>query len=417
MRVLLSIACLALITGTASAQQYTHETGTYRYGGTYSKIQTNSAASCAALCAQESVCRSWSFQRATKGFGSATCELKAIVGNAVKNPLMISGINPVIARQAQTGVGPVATAPVRQPEALLGAAQSSPSSTIVRNTVPRALPAAPRPLPPVQNSRPAPLPAPVVQAAPARPIAPAPRIIPAAPAVPATPAPVVIKQPVARPQITPAPVTAAAPSVPREPINAPVTEGQLPQGAVLVQTPPPTVSFAPPTALPPVAAGSAVAAPASTVSTAPPPPPQPAQVPSVGAITPVAPTPAPAVVPTVPETVTFPKRSEPKPTASKLLNTVPAGSVPPAPVAKNKPYQNLSQNKFPRYSVNNITVLTPDQYAQGQATEAAAQDENDQLFETLESVELGDTDLAADIGDPLPPRNERGPGAPGGGGS
>lgn len=459
MRILVSIASLAFLAGTATAQQYSNEAGTYRYGGTYSKVQSSSASSCAALCAQERVCRAWSFQRATRGLGSATCELKAVVGKAVKNPLMTSGINPLIASQGQARAPQVA--PVRQAGTLLGAPQQSPVRTVIRNNPVRSLPQAPRPLTPVQTftppPQPAPAPAPVIRRAPSPVFTPAPLpaaptrtftppppraapapvisrapapviaapapapTITAAPVVPTRPAPVVTRQPAATRPLPPppAPIIQAAPrsQAPDERIQVPVTQGQLPPGAVLRDGPLPTISFAPPGALPPLPAGSTVPSAAPVVTS----PVARVQAPVPAPVIPARP--AAPVAPAVRETITLPKSSKTQ-TKSKLLNTVPAGSVPPPPVDPNKPYQNLGSREFPEFSVNNNTVLTPDQYEAELAAEveASTNAENDQLFETLDSVDLGGGDLANDLGQPLAPPNERRiPGSPGsvaaGGGS
>ena len=432
MRILFSIASFALLAGTASAQQYSHEKNTYRYGGTYSKVQTNSATSCAALCSRESVCRSWSFQRATRGLGPATCELKAVVGKSVKNPLMTSGINPLLARQGQNSVR---SAPVQHNGTLLGGVTGTPARTVIRNQNVRSLPAAPRPLAPTQTFRPAPTPAPapviqapVVQPAPiVRRAAPAPR-----PALPAAPRPAPVVQ---APVVQPAPIVRRAAPAPRPPappvtsrtstlppppgvanerIQVPVTQGDLPDGAVFRTAPPPQISFAPPAALP---------APAGTIVSSPP------VAPNFPSVT-TPPTPAPVPSATR-ETITLPKSTRTK-SEPKLLNTVPAGSVPAAAPNPNKPYENLGSSEFPDFSVNNNTVLTPDQYEAQIAAEAAAASkavneptslvqEGDQLFETLDSVNLDGTDLATDVGAPLAPPNQRRPGSTGstarGGGS
>ncbi len=205
------------------------------------------------------------------------------------------------------------------------------------------------------------------------------------------------------------------PGVANERIQVPVTQGDLPDGAVFRTAPPPQISFAPPTALP---------APAGTVVSSPP------VTPSFPSVT--TPPPAPAPVPSATrETITLPKSTRTK-SEPKLLNTVPAGSVPTAAPNPNKPYENLGSSEFPDFSVNNNTVLTPDQYEAQIAAEAAAASaavneptsqmpEGDQLFETLDSVNLGGNDLATDVGAPLAPPNQRRPGSSGstarGGGS
>lgn len=352
MRMLLSLASFALIAGTAAAQQYSHEPNTYRYGATYKIANANSPSSCANLCASDRVCRSWSFQRATQGLGSASCELKAVVGKAVKNPLMTSGINPRLASVGQArGISPSTSG------TLLGApATRAPVNVIRNNTVT----AAPRPL------RPAP--APIIRQAPA-PVrsAPAPvrRVVPA-PAQPqlrsgefispVAPPPASVQRTLPPPPQIAAPVRSvpslppAAPSNQR--VNVPVTQGELPEGAILREAPPPQVSFDPVDSLP-------------------------------------APTPTRPV----------PTRPVPPP---------PATAIPQPSAAPTTPYNNLAGRKFPEFSVNNDNALTPEELEE---TQEVLEEQASDIVEDLDLDDKG-SDIASDIGQPVPPQRR-----PGGGGS
>lgn len=320
MRMLLPLAVLAFIAGTSSAQDtYSNQENTYRYGGTYSTVTIGTATSCSALCGQDQTCQAWSFRRETGALGSAVCELKSTIGSAVKNPLMTSGINPRLA-----SIGQAAPRRIPSVDTLLGGPVSAPAAipatnVIGNNTASVAL-SAPRAF--------VPTPAPVQQ------------FTPPPPARPFIPAP-------------------AVPS-PRQRINVPVTQGALPPGAVLRETAPPQISFAPVDALPP-------------------PPVQPAQA-------------APETRILQPQSITIPKKTNSQPPAPVQLDTVPAGTVPRAPTTPQTPYNDLRNQKYPSYSINNDTALTPEEFA--------AQEEA-RLRNTIERVEIDGVDLAEDIGEPL----------------
>ena len=368
MRTFISIATFAVIASGASAQQtYSNEPNTYRYGGTYKTVNASTANSCASLCGQEQVCLAWSYQRQTRGFGGARCELKSTIGRAVNNPLMISGISPQLSSQGQTAQ--------RSPQStgtLLGGPSTRAPQTYIRNsnastrlTAPSALTPAPapvqRPAPPQVQTfiplQPAPTIRAIPQPKPLQNIAPPPAAVrPVQPNVqsefrtPVAPAPIgrTLPPPPASPPLTPE----------RPRIQVPVTQGDLPPGSVLRNAPPPQISFSPPeaTPLPAIPPGA------------------------------VAPTPVRS-----PETITLPRSSKSTQRAPRQLKTVPAGTIP-APVATPAtPYNNLRNQKVPSFSVNNDTVPTPEEL---EAADKASR-------EIIEKVELDSVDLAEDVGQPI----------------
>lgn len=455
MRYLLSLASFALIASTAASQsphqgQYSHEQNTYRTGTPYQTVSIGSVTSCAALCGQDQTCKAWSFQRQTS-IGPASCELKANIGRAEANPLMVSGINPRIASEGQASI----QRRIPSVDTLLGGPTSRPVSaaptgtiqaprapfTIIRNNTANSRPAAPArppvpiapiapirqapPPPPIRqvapppSVRPAPI-APVRPAAPIRQVPPPPQIrqIAPPPPPPAVPAPIVSRNPVAiapppsaasaRQVITPAPKpprldqlappsstssisilqagefnapTVPAPARPQPRINVPVTQGNIPEGAILRDAPPPQISFTP-LASAPLSPGQETLA--RGIQSAPP----------TGTAGQAVQAPAPA---TTQELATFPRRT---PTATrpapKPINTAPAGSVPPPLVTPETPYNQLRDNAFPAYSVNKSTALTPEELAIEQAAEEARE-----KAKVIETLNLDGTDLASDVGAPV----------------
>lgn len=67
------------------------ETGTYRFGATYSVRSTGSASDCQAICNGEAACLAWSHVAAT-GDDAARCELKRGAGRPAPDLLATSGI-------------------------------------------------------------------------------------------------------------------------------------------------------------------------------------------------------------------------------------------------------------------------------------------------------------------------------------
>jgi|GEM_PF-4438658 len=425
MRYLLSLASFALIASTAAAQsqsqgQYSHEQNTYRTGTPYQTVSIGSVTSCAALCGQDQTCKAWSFQRRT-ALGPASCELKANIGRAEANPLMVSGINPRIASEGQASVqrripsvdtllGGPTTRPV--PTASTGTIPAPRAPfTIIRNNTANSRPVAP-------TRPPAPI-APIAPIASDRQLPPPPQIrqvVPPPP--PAAPAPIVNRAPVAiapppsagavRQAITPAPQpprleqlapssssnpisilqagefntpTASTPPPAQPRINVPVTQGNIPEGAILRDAPPPQISFTPLATAPLNQSQETLA---NQIQSAPP----------TGTAGQTVQAPAPAITQ---ELGTFPRRT---PTATrpapKPINTAPAGSIPPPPVTPETPYNQLRDNAFPAYSVNKSTALTPEELAAEQAAEEARE-----KAKVIEKLDLEGNDLASDVGAPV----------------
>ena len=69
-----------------------HESGLYRFGGTYEFTNTESADACAALCDTRAACFAWSYV-AGHDAGESRCELKRSAGKVEYNPRATSGIS------------------------------------------------------------------------------------------------------------------------------------------------------------------------------------------------------------------------------------------------------------------------------------------------------------------------------------
>lgn len=68
-----------------------HETGYYRFGATFTSVESDTPIACEAACNDNNVCQAWSFVH-TYGAAPARCELKRAAGRKEENPLAISGI-------------------------------------------------------------------------------------------------------------------------------------------------------------------------------------------------------------------------------------------------------------------------------------------------------------------------------------
>jgi len=68
-----------------------HEPNTYRFGATYSVVDTATALICETACDGDASCKAWSFVDAY-GASPARCELKAGQGRKEENPLATSGV-------------------------------------------------------------------------------------------------------------------------------------------------------------------------------------------------------------------------------------------------------------------------------------------------------------------------------------
>ena len=84
MRYILPIA--ALLLAQVGAAWATGDANTNRPGGSFSRLEAESTAACARLCADDTLCMAWSFH------GNA-CELKAVVPSAIAQEGAISGIS------------------------------------------------------------------------------------------------------------------------------------------------------------------------------------------------------------------------------------------------------------------------------------------------------------------------------------
>ncbi len=68
-----------------------HETGYYRFGATFTSLESDTPLACEAACNGNDVCQAWSFVH-SYGAAPARCELKRAAGRKEENPLAISGI-------------------------------------------------------------------------------------------------------------------------------------------------------------------------------------------------------------------------------------------------------------------------------------------------------------------------------------
>ncbi|MEH6489848.1 PAN domain-containing protein [Hyphomonas oceanitis] len=70
-----------------------YEQGLYRFGATYSVMPSEDALSCQSACADNDMCKAWSFV-AVVGETPARCELKRGGGHLESNPAATSGFSP-----------------------------------------------------------------------------------------------------------------------------------------------------------------------------------------------------------------------------------------------------------------------------------------------------------------------------------
>ena len=70
-----------------------YEQGFYRFGATYSVTPSEDALSCQSACADNDMCKAWSFV-AIVGETPARCELKRGGGKLERNPAATSGYSP-----------------------------------------------------------------------------------------------------------------------------------------------------------------------------------------------------------------------------------------------------------------------------------------------------------------------------------
>ena len=81
-----------------------HEPNVYRFGATYSVVDSASALACAAACDDDLSCKAWSYVD-TYGASPARCELKRGQGRKEENPLATSGIASQL-KEAALGIAP-----------------------------------------------------------------------------------------------------------------------------------------------------------------------------------------------------------------------------------------------------------------------------------------------------------------------
>ena len=102
-----------------------YEPNTYRFGGTYSVLESRSASQCSATCGRDGRCLAWSFVDLPGASGQNSCELKSTLGKSETNPTSVSGISPRIEKKYQPS-------PYRDPSTLLGARTQVPTTTTRR---------------------------------------------------------------------------------------------------------------------------------------------------------------------------------------------------------------------------------------------------------------------------------------------
>lgn len=111
-------------TGMVNEAAYTpapasHEPNTYRFGATYSVVDTNSALACETACDEDASCKAWSHVD-SYGASPARCELKRGQGRREENPLATSGVATKL-KTATLGETQVpAPVPVADPDQLSG---------------------------------------------------------------------------------------------------------------------------------------------------------------------------------------------------------------------------------------------------------------------------------------------------------
>jgi hypothetical protein len=102
----LATAALANEGPAAPPSAPTIETGVARPGGTYTSFGQADANACAAACAQDTLCMSWTFVADPQG----RCDLKAVIPHPVMDHLAVSGLAaraPGFSRLVQpTSIGP-----------------------------------------------------------------------------------------------------------------------------------------------------------------------------------------------------------------------------------------------------------------------------------------------------------------------
>ncbi len=121
-----------------------HERDVYRFGATYSVVESASALSCQAACDDEMSCKAWSFVD-TYGASPARCELKRGQGKKEENRLATSGIATKLKNAALGEMPEPAAAPMTEPGQLQGglAASEAVMETVDAGVTPVPAPSSP----------------------------------------------------------------------------------------------------------------------------------------------------------------------------------------------------------------------------------------------------------------------------------
>ena len=102
-----------------------HEPNIYRFGATYSVVDTSSALACEAACDGDASCRAWSYVD-TYGASPARCELKQGQGRREENPLATSGVATKLKTATLGETQAPAPVPAADPGQLSGGVTSEP---------------------------------------------------------------------------------------------------------------------------------------------------------------------------------------------------------------------------------------------------------------------------------------------------
>jgi len=105
MRVTATFMAIAVFAAPAFAEKEAtgpvYEPNTYRFGGTYSVVSSQSPTQCATACGRDTNCLAWSFLDLPGASIQNSCELKTSLGKSEVNPSATSGISPKIEQNFQ----------------------------------------------------------------------------------------------------------------------------------------------------------------------------------------------------------------------------------------------------------------------------------------------------------------------------
>lgn len=119
-----------------------YEPDTYRFGGTYSTVASQSATQCATSCKQDRYCIAWSYLDLPGPHSQNACELKSTIGKAENNPSATSGISARIEKYYQPSPYHTQTVATRT-TSTVHTSQPAPSNHAKHTRVYRTAPAAP----------------------------------------------------------------------------------------------------------------------------------------------------------------------------------------------------------------------------------------------------------------------------------